>query len=813
MIHRVITSLLCVSLFACVSAQAQTSASSLSASIGPISQPFLSAKSIWPKGREKEKNLFVGFHASFQAPVNGKATLRLTGASLYRITLNGEFLGHGPASGPHGFYRLDELDLPLKAGENHLAIEVAGYNINSFYLLDQPSFLRAEVISDGKVLASTAGEGVQFEAQILDYRVQKVQRFSFQRPFTEFYRLTPDFETWKAGANFKATECATQPDIHIIRRGVPYAQFETRSAQSIVGAGHVVKIEAPAQLWKDRSLVNIGPQLGGYPEAELEIIPTTDWQKLKSVLSDSKTHPVEFGQSVTLSNNEFRIYDFGGNISGFPGAKVVVHAKTRLSVSFDEILSGGDVNWQRLGCANFVTYDLAPGEYHLESFEPYTMRYVKFTTQGGDCDIQGVYLREYANPDTRRAQFACSDPELNKLFDAARQTFRQNAPDIFTDCPSRERAGWLCDSFWTARVAFDFAGNTLNETAFLQNFALPDKFAHLPDGMLPMCYPSDHYDGVYIPNWAMWFVVELGEYADRGGNPELIQALRPRVLKLLDWFSHYKNSDGLLEKLPSWVFVEWSKANDLVQDVNYPSCMLYAGALDAASKLYNLPDLHTQAEAVREAIRKQSFDGEFFVDNALRKDGQLKVTHNRTEVCQYYAFFFGVATPQTHAKLYETLLKSFGPGRQAAKGYPEIYPANAFIGNYLRFELLSRNGNAAQILSESKGYFKKMADLTGTLWEWDQTVASCNHGFASHVANILIRDVLGLYSVDPVKKIITLRFADAPLDWCTATLPIDNSYITLNWQKKGNHIEYEIQIPAGYTVTTVPVSGIEAVRK
>ena len=30
--------------------------------------------------------------------------------------------------------------------------------------------------------------------------------------------------------------------------------------------------------------------------------------------------------------------------------------------------------------------------------------------------------------------------------------------------------------------------------------------------MLPMCYPADHYDGNFIPNWAMWFVLELEEY-------------------------------------------------------------------------------------------------------------------------------------------------------------------------------------------------------------------------------------------------------------------------------------------------------------
>src|SRR3970282_1385821 len=97
------------------------------------------------------------------------------------------------------------------------------------------------------------------------------------------------------------------------------------------------------------------------------------------------------------------------------------------------------------------------------------------------------------------------------------------------------------------------------------------------------------------------------------------------------------------EKLPSWVFVEWSKANDFVQDVNYPSNMLYAGTLAAAGRMYGAADLAAQSGKVRETIRKQSFDGRFFVDNAVRRDGRLQVTRNRSEVCQYFAFFFGVA--------------------------------------------------------------------------------------------------------------------------------------------------------------------------
>src|SRR5690606_3430290 len=145
---------------------------------------------------------------------------------------------------------------------------------------------------------------------------------------------------------------------------------------------------------------------------------------------------------------------------------------------------------------------------------------------------------------------------------------------------------------------------------FFENYQRPGEFAFLPDGMLPKCYPADHYDGIFIPNWAMWFVLQLAEYAESTDDRELVDALRPRVRKLVDFFRQYENSDGLVEKLPSWVFVEWSQANKFVQDVNYPSNMLYAGMLDAADRLYGQADLASKAARLRETIRRQSFDGE-----------------------------------------------------------------------------------------------------------------------------------------------------------------------------------------------------------
>ena len=758
---------------------------------------FQAAKPVWPEGREKEKNLFVAFRATVTPPAAGPVVLRATGATLYRVLVNGAFAGHGPARAGHGFYRVDELDLRphLKAGANEVVVEVAGYNASSYYLLDQPSFLQAEIVAGGRVLAATGAAGL--DASIRRDRVQKVQRYSFQRPFTEIWRLP--------GPSAEAAKCATFPAVPLAPRRVPVPGYGIVRPVAHTAWGTVAVGEMPKKPWKDRSLTNVGPDLGGFPEAELEIIPTLELQKVKNAdyLKQAAT-----AETFRLGLNAFRIVDFGTNLSGFVGARITARAKTRLYFTFDEILADdGDVNFRRLGCANAILYEVEPGTYEVESFEPYTLRYLKLIVLQGECDVSNVYLRELVNPHASRATFAASDARYNRIFEAARQTFQQNATDVFMDCPSRERAGWLCDSFFTARVALDLCGDTSVEKAFLENFQRASSFGPLPDGMLPMCYPSDHQNGNFIPNWAMWFVVELEEYAARSGDHELVEALEPRVMKLLDYFKRFENSDGLLETLEKWVFVEWSAANKFVQDVNYPSSMLYAATLDAAARLYGRQELGAKAVRIREAIRKQSFDGTFFVDNAIRKDGKLEVTRNRTEVCQYFAFFFGVATPETHPKLWATLATDFGPQRKETKAHPEIHPANAFIGNQLRFELLSRDGRSQQILDEAIGYWLYMADRTGTLWEHDAPQASCNHGFASHAAHVLLRDVLGLRRVDPVGRRLEVCFADVKLESCKGSVPTADGPIALEWRKAGDKLLYKLATPAGWKVEIANRSG------
>lgn len=692
-------------------------------------------------GKQTEKNLTVYFRAIITGTGLQNPMLRLTASSNYRVSLNGHFLGHGPCVAAHDYYRVDEYELKdkLVPGENIIAIEVTGYNIYNYYVINQPAFLQAEITDGGKILATTKSQGEGdplFQATLLEQRVQDVPIYCFQRTFIESYQLKPTFKDWmtvKEDSSFQSLKLERTSGKTLIPRRVKYPDYSIR-------------------------------------------------------------RPVE--------NRGDSLYRFECNSTGFIGVQVNATTHTKITLSWDEILDDQELlKPERLKTLNYIYYELEPGTYTLESFEPYTLQYLQVKVEQGTCKVTSPYIRQYVNSDISEASFNCSDPAINKIFKAAVETYKQNALDIFMDCPSRERAGWLCDSYFMGRVAFNLSGNTLIETNFLENFLLPDKFEFIPEGMLPMCYPSDHPNANYIPNWAMWFVLELQEYLERSGNRELVEAAKPRVMALLDYFKAYENEFGLLENLEKWIFVEWSKANSFVQDVNYPTNMLYARMLSIVSALYDQPDLQEKAFRIQQTIREQSYNGNFFTDNAIRVDGKLiPQTANCTETCQYYAFFLGTATPEKYPELWNTLIRDFGPERVENNIYPEIYPSNAFIGNYLRLELLSRQELVKQLLHESVDRFLYMADKTGTLWENVHTRASLNHGFASHIAHVFYRDLLGVKSYSLQKRHIFIEFHDTDIQSCSGTIPLGDEQFYLHWKKEGNRLLYSYTAPSGYQV-------------
>lgn len=443
--------------------------------------------------------------------------------------------------------------------------------------------------------------------------------------------------------------------------------------------------------------------------------------------------------------------------TGFMKVEIDSNEDGDFYIAFDEVLNDGKWMFRRAQCNDIFVYTYGKGHYVHMSAEPYTMRYIKVIYKG-DIKIKPSLIL-YENSKSNFISYS-GDEKVVSILDAAKNTFSQNAVDIFTDCAGRERAGWLCDSFFTARAEQLFMGNNNIERNYLENIIIANT-DEITEGMIPMCFPSQQDNNLFIPNWAMWFVVELKDYYDRTGDYSLVARGKEKVYRLIKYFEKFKCIDGLLNNLENWIFVEWSIANDAdyVKGVNFPSNMLYSTMLKYAGELYNDEELINEAKRVKEGVIKYSFNGTFFVDNGEYTDGKIIPYENHiSETCQYYALFFHIYDDEKYANF---IMENFGPNRK--EGFENIGKSNVFIGNYLRLLWLCDIKENERVLNESIEYFYKMSKETKTLWEHDSPHASCNHGFASVIAVILLRVLIGYKGVKNGKMVLEDGFKKSPL--------------------------------------------------
>ena len=689
---------------------------------------FKKALPVWECGTEKSINRSLVFTASVG---KGEKKLALAGSSAFLVFVNGSFLAFGPARAGHGYYRVDEYDLGelLTSDENTVEIRMFGYNVQSFEYVDLPSFLCAEITCGDDVIAYTSEGDTGFACFSFDERMTRVQRYSFQRMFVENYKLCNDYLNYSSRDELKVE--ATEPK-HFICRDIPYGNYNRIAPASIMGQGSVGYSEKE-KYFIDRAINLVGNSTyKGYKLSEFEYFSNKEVGKMDFAPLVKYDGGIS---EIHIAKDTYVLADMGKNHVGLFEFDLDVSEDAEFFITFDEVLIDGDFNPFRISSSNVFTCIAKKGSYKIVSAEPYGMRYLKLICKGGEVTVRNFNLIEVAFPESEiKLKFNSDDKIMEKIYNAAVLTFRNNTTDIYMDCPTRERAGWLCDSFFTSRVEYDLTGRSAVEKQFLANFIMPEKFTDVPEGMLPMCYPANHHNGSFISNWAMWYGVELKEYLERSGDNEFICEAKDRMYALYNYFKAFENEFGLLENLKSWIFVEWSMANNLVRDVSFATNMLYAKFLDSLGSIYSDSELIDKAKKLRNTINSMAMtESGFYCDNALRRDGKLVLSGERTEVCQYYAFFCDVATPETHPWLWNTLIHDFGSDRQQKGLFPEIYPANAFIGNYLRLDLLDRYGYRDELYQNIINYFEYMVDRTGTLWEFVEPNKSCDHGFASHV--------------------------------------------------------------------------------
>ena len=695
---------------------------------------------VWAEGQKNQMNRAFVFVLDLGKKQMGE--ICLSAASCYKVIADGKLMGFGPNRTAHGYARAAVY--PFNA--QYITVEVQSHFVPNFCWVKREPFFAC-------VLKTESGKeyfAEDFNCFALSDRVQKVRRYSFQRGFCETYINEKDrsalyfCKPQNAFPRVK-TEKAELP--HLLPSETLNPALSEIFAEKVIDSGYC-KTSPEIAVYVDRTETLIGTVIEGFKRGE--------WQDC----STDEISRITYLSGATSGDYAYETLDFSRIVTGIVEVEIIAGNAGEVFFAFDEILSDEKLKTIkpfRGGTANVFKWTVKKaGVYNLSAFEPYAFRYANVITSAGVK--ANVKVRAYENPEAGKMFFECDDKKIEQIMEAARHTFAHNAVDLLTDCPSRERAGWLSDSFFSSVAERVFTGDNKVERAFLQNYILADKSGH-PKGMIPRCYPADYYeeDG-FIPNWSLWYILEIYKYFTQYGYDETVEKSRANVEGILNYFVDFENEFGVLEDLKGWIFVEWSAANnsDHINGINVPSNACYYASLLAAAKVYGIKGLKEKAEKVKDYLLKNAYVDGFFVDNLIRNEkGDIIPTENYTETCQYYMFFFKCADKHTHKELFDKMLNEYGKSDSSVSGgnpvKKQLTPSNMIYGVYMRLELLMREQKRVELLNECVRYFYDMTQKTGTLWENNTASASCDHGFASYVSRFIIYALFGFDVLYPEK--------------------------------------------------------------
>ena len=550
--------------------------------------------------------------------------------------------------------------------------------------------------------------------------------------------------------------------------------------------------------------------------------------------------------SITNPRPGVQVVDFGQNVNGWVRLTDLGPAGTALTLTHGEALGpDGDVTLDHLAAhdgAVGAVYEVGQRDRVISSgragevFEP------RHTTHGFQ------YVRVEGHPDTlapaavsavvvhsdlrRTGWFTCDGDRINRLHEAAVWSFRGNACDIPTDCPTRERAGFTGD--WqifapTAMFLYDCAGFSIK---WLRDLA-SDQW---PDGRVPNWAPEpglerradplyDHTNGsagwgdaaVIVPwhtylasgdgrilaeqydSMVRWIAFAAGK-ARSGRFPERAAAMpapAPHEEYLWDSGFHWGEwtEPGSQETTPFWAQDQSIVATAYL----YRSTALLARIATLLGRGHDAAKYSDYADNVLNAWRTEF----------LRPDGTLTLDTQATHV---RALAFGLVPDELRPTIAQRLVDLIRKaGNHLSTGFlatPYLLPVLADTGHLdVAYELLLQDTSPSWLAMVYRG--------ATTIWEeWDgidengEPHASLNHYSKGAVISFLHTHVAGIRLREDAPAYKRFEVRPRPgggLSRAEARLDSPYGRITSRWQIAASRFTLEVNIPPGTTATiTLP---------
>lgn len=541
------------------------------------------------------------------------------------------------------------------------------------------------------------------------------------------------------------------------------------------------------------------------------------------------------------------IYDFGVNVAGIPQLKVQQPEGTHLSLRFsEEIDSDGSLNFISTGWIHhgdiFKDEYICKGE-PVEEWSPrftyHGYRYAELSGLSGEPDVNTLKLVLVHTDIEQSGTFECADEQINKLHELAVRTVKSNLHGLPTDCPIREKCGWLgdvhayvkmanlnfqMDNFWQKYLGDIRTGASREEknTLFHERYNNTFYFADKPAGIPYMIAPGKRLCGVASPDWGT-VVVQLPWWMYvYNGNKAVLEEYYPMMKQ---WTEHV----GSLAKNEERTKKYSSETTSIVYQGLGDWCTPRYSSIDDTpveftSTAFHYLDTHIM-EQVASLLGKEE-DARTF---ASRKEEialeLVAVLYNPvektfgTQTADAMALDLGLVPAGDEKAVADAIVRNMN---EKSEGF-----MHAGIFGLCRIgSMLARHGNAdaAWNMFTKKGensfeWMWKQANAT-SLWETlpvNETTreavgtASRNHPMQAGYDVTFFEDIAGIRPDASGYGFKTIRFEPLfcdQLPWAKATIHTPYGEVSSSWRNENNSFDWEILIPANSTgLVTLPLEG------
>jgi hypothetical protein len=432
-----------------------------------------------------------------------------------------------------------------------------------------------------------------------------------------------------------------------------------------------------------------------------------------------------------------------------------------------------------------------------------TWRFLQLDITTAKEGLQVDRLRSWftAFPFEERGRFDSDDSSLARIWKIGWRTAHLDAHDTYMDTPYWERLQYVGDTRIQALISYTVAGDERLVRQAIQ--AIND--SRIPDGITQSRYPSSLPQ--YIPTFSLLWVGMVHDFWLYRNDPDFVRAQLPGTRTVLDWFLRQQRPDGLLQRLPWWVFVDWSEdfqAGEPPQDADGGSSIItlqFIEALRYAAELEDVYGHRARAEMYRQGmaraaagVRKQCWH---------QKYGLLADTPAQTHFSQH-ANILGIWLDVIPQAQQQSVLAKLLAGSSTRFPRDSALPPMSEATYYFRFYLaraLQHAGMGQEYLPLLQPW-RDMVALGLTTWaEQPEPTRSDSHAWSAHPNYDLLSIVAGIGPASPGFRTVTIAPNLGALTHVVATMAHPNGEIKVEYTYKVGEMDATVSLPVGISGT------------